>query len=95
MRGQTMQSEHARVRNQQRGIPPVVHEWLTRFGSEHYDGHGGIKVFFSKDSKKRMEKELGKSFVHKNEQYLQIYRIESSHDGQIITCGHLTKRMKR
>jgi hypothetical protein len=90
-----MHSKHAQTRNQQRGIPPVVHEWLTRFGAEQYDGHGGIKVFFSKGSKKQMEKELGKSFVHKNERYLNIFRVESSDNSNIITCGHRTRRINK
>jgi hypothetical protein len=90
-----MFSKHATDRNQQRGIPPVIHEWLTRFGQEHYDGRGGCRVFFSKTSVKKMNRELGKDFVSKNKQYLDIYRIESSQDGKVITCARKTKRFKR
>ena len=33
---------HAAIRSQQRGIPPLVMQWLDQFGEECYDGHGAI-----------------------------------------------------
>ena len=44
-------SNHAAERTQQRCIPPVVQRWLDEFGEERYDGHGAIKVYFSRRSK--------------------------------------------
>lgn len=90
-----MLSKHAEIRNQQRCIPPIAHEWLTRFGEDLYDNNGGCRVFLSKKSVKKMEKALGKHFVHQNKQLLRVYRVESSNSGKIITCGYRTKRLKR
>ena len=90
-----MFSEHARQRNQQRCIPLIVHDWLSQFGSEQYDHRGGIKVYFSKSSRKRMERVIGKQFVRQNSHYLNAYRVESSRDGSVITAGYLTKRIWR
>jgi hypothetical protein len=70
-----MFSHHAKHRNQQRCIPPAVHDWLTRYGTEHFDGRGGCRVFFSKTSIKKMEQELGKHFVRENKKYLDAYRV--------------------
>jgi hypothetical protein len=89
-----MFSNHATHRNQQRCIPPIVHDWLTRYGTEQYDGHGGCRVFFTKPSIKKMEIELGKHFVRENKKYLDVYRVESTSDGTVITCGRKSKRFK-
>ena len=42
-----------------------------------------------------MEREFGKAPVHKLAQYFRIYKVESSHDGSVITFGHRTKRVNR
>lgn len=89
-----MLSRHAHHRNQQRCIPPIVHEWLTRYGTEQYDKHGGLRVFFTKPGIRQMEAELGKHFVRENKKYLNVYRVESASDGVVITCGRKTKRFK-
>lgn len=89
-----MFTKHANIRNQQRCIPPIIHDWLSEYGEESYDNHGGIKVYFSNRSKKLMEKQLGKHFIRENQKYLKAYRVESSSDGCIITVGWLNKPVK-
>ncbi len=86
---------HASVRAQQRGIPPLVVRWLDEFGEEQFDGRGGILRFFSRRSVRRMERSLGRAPVCKLSMYLDAYLIESSHDGQVITVGHRTERIRR
>lgn len=90
-----MYTKHAQCRIQQRGIPPIALELLTMFGDEYYDGHGCIKVLFSKRSIKRMESELGMRSVSKLGKLLCVYQVESVHDGRVITCAHQTKRHRR
>ena len=90
-----MITNHSQLRNQQRCIPPIIHDWLSNFGEERYDGHGGIKIFFSQKSIKRMGKEFGHNFVCENKKYFSIYRVESSSDGTVITTGWKTKRFKK
>ena len=85
---------HAAVRSQQRGIPPLVMQWLDQFGEEHYDGHGAIIRYFSRASRRAMEREFGSSPVKKMSEFLNAYKVEN-HDGTVITTGHLTKRIKR
>jgi len=90
-----MFSKHAKTRNQQRCIPPIVHQWLDEYGKEVYDKHrGAIKVFFSSESIKRLERNCGRHFIRENKKYLRAYRIEGSSDSKIITCGWRTKRIK-
>ena len=90
-----MFSHHANIRNQQRCIPPIVHMWLSEFGDEIYDRNGGIKVFFSSKSKKRMEHKFGRHFIRENSKYLTAYRVESSSDGKVITSGWINKRINK
>lgn len=87
-------NSHATVRAQQRCIPPLVNMWLEQFGDEKYDGHGGIIQYFSRASIKAMEREFGRAPIRKMSEYLDVYKVESSHDGHTITIGHRTKRIK-
>lgn len=88
-------STHARIRAQQRGIPPLIDQWLDEYGEEQFDGHGGVIVFLTKRSRRRMEREMGREPVRRLEEFLDTYKIVSSHDGHTITLGHRTKRIPR
>jgi hypothetical protein len=88
-------SSHAVVRAQQRGIPPLIVQWLNEFGEEDYDGHGGIRRYFSKRSIRKMERIFGCVPIRRLADYLDSYMVESSHDGKIITIGHLIERGRK
>jgi hypothetical protein len=84
---QTIQTQHAKVRQQQRGIPLLVQEWLIDFGQEQYDGNGGVIRFFDRASLRLMEDTLGHGLVARMSEYLRCYLVQASHDGSIITLG--------
>ena len=89
-------SQHARMRAQQRGIPPLIEHWLDEFGEEQYDGHGAVVRYFSRRSIRRMERTFGAVPVRRMAEYLRnAYKVETSSDGQLITIGHRTKRIWR
>jgi len=88
-------TQHAASRSRQRGIPPFVEFLLDEFGERLYDGRGGIRVFFTRRSIRRMEESWGRRPVAKFSEYFGIYRVEDSHDGTVITVGHRSKRVKR
>lgn len=88
-------SKHAAIRAQQRGITPMIQEYLLEYGAEIYDGHGGIKRCFDKRSIRRIERCLGAEQVRRIANFQDTYLVESCHDGSIITVGHRTKRMHR
>ena len=85
---------HAAIRSQQRGIPPLIMEWLDQFGEEYYDGHGAIIRRFTRASRREIERQCGRDLVSKLSQYFTAYIVEN-HDGTVITAGHLTKRINR
>lgn len=80
-------TQHAQMRKQQRAIPTVVEYWLDEFGAEEYDHHGGIRIYFSKKSKKKMEKAYSTKFVRENKKYLSVYKIVSVSERLTITMG--------
>jgi len=84
---QTKQTQHAKVRQQQRGIPQLVQDWLIDFGQEQYDGKGGIVRFFNRTSLRLMEKAFGQAPIARMSEYLRCYLVQDSHDGSIITLG--------
>lgn len=88
-------SFHAAVRAQQRCIPPLVDQWLEQFGEEKHDGHGGVLLYFSRASIRTMERAFGRAPIRKMAEYLNAYKVESSHDGHVLTIGHRIKRIKR
>ena len=53
---------HARVRMQQRGIPPVAVEVLLEYGREAHDHRGCRIVRFDKRSRRRAARALGEAF---------------------------------
>ena len=88
-------SRHAKVRGQQRGIPPLIEQWLDEFGEEEYDDRGGVVRYFSRRSIRTMERAFGSAPVRRMSEYLDAYKVESSHDGTIITVGHRCRRLRR
>ena len=90
-----MNTTHAQIRAQQRGIPPLMDELLDRFGREIHDGHGAVTVYLDKDSIRRMERELGREPVRRLSTWHDAYKVRRTDDGSTITFGHRTKRLWR
>ena len=90
-----MNTKHAHMRAQQRGIPPLIDQWLDEFGEDEYDGNGGVIRYFSHASIRSMERIFGAAPVRKLSEYLHVYKVESSHDGHVITIGHRIKHINR
>ena len=80
-------TEHAKVRQQQRGIPPLIADWLISYGKEQFDGHGGVIRYFSKDCVRRLEREVGREPIKRMSEFLRCYLVQDSIDGAVITLG--------
>ncbi|MBF0185960.1 MAG: hypothetical protein HQM06_16445 [Magnetococcales bacterium] len=93
-----MESRHAQVRLQQRGIPPLISDWLDCYGREEHDGHGAIILFFDKKSIRYLEQNIGSRTVDKvlaNSSWRYVYKVVSTGDGCTITIGHRDSRIWR
>jgi hypothetical protein len=89
-----MNTQHASHRAQQRGIPPLIDQWLDLYGQEQHDGRGAIVMYFNKRSIRSMQRELGKRPVARMHEWLNAYKVKTT-DGCTITIGHRTKRISR
>ena len=81
-----MLTEHATKRVKQRGIPPLIKNWLIAHGKSSYDGHGAIIRYFNKESIRQMEKSFGKEPIRRMSEFLRCYLVQSI-DGTIVTIG--------
>ncbi len=91
----TAYTKHAAARAQQRALPPLADVLLDEFGEHAHDGHGAIRIFFTHESRRRMERAFGRRPVAKLSEYLDAYRVDDSRDGTTITIGHRSQRMRR
>jgi hypothetical protein len=76
---------------QQRGLPPLIVQWLEDFGSERYDGHGGLILFFDKRARRALERAVGREPVRRMNDWLDAYLVVA-HDGTGITAGRRYRR---
>jgi len=86
-------TRHAAVRAQQRGVPPLITQWLADYGEETYTGNGLVLRHFSQRSVRRMEREIGRDLLRRLSEYLRCYSVESSHSGLLVTVGKRYKRV--
>lgn len=86
-------THHAKVRSQQRGIPPLVVDLLLQFGV-HERAPGGVsKVFLDKHARRRLESYVG-TLAPQIEQHLNVYLVVNG-DNQVITAAPRTERIRR
>ena len=88
-------NQHAKIRAQQRGIPPFMDQLLDLYGSEQYDGHGGGVLFLDRSSIRRMERDMGREPVRRLSTWRNAYKVKSSIDGRTITTGLRSERIRR
>jgi hypothetical protein len=84
---------HASVRQQQRGIPPLIIDWLLQYGEREHDGRGAEIVYFSKDSLKDIRHYAGDLVFRKLDKLFGTYAVVQG--GSVITTGHHYKRITR
>lgn len=90
---QLAMTNHAVIRSQQRGIPPLIREWLIDFGEEIYDHRGAILYFFNRDSRRKLERNFGRESIRRFHEWLDAYVVVSATDGVLITVGKHYKKI--
>jgi hypothetical protein len=91
-----MLTEHATKRLKQRGIPPLIRNWLLDYGEANYDGKGAVIRYFTKSSVREMERDFGREPIRRLSEFLRCYLVQSI-DGAIVTIGkrHQNSRINR
>jgi hypothetical protein len=87
-------SHHARVRCQQRGIPPLVVDLLLEFGSREQAGAGTSKVFLDKSARRRVKAYAG-ALAGVIEEHLDVYLVVNDADDVLVTATHRLERIRR
>lgn len=88
-------SKHGGTRQQQRGIPSVIVDLVLTYGSREYDNRGGITKYLDRRSRKAIEKDMGRDFVKRYSNQMNVYVVQSAVGGHVITCGHRHARIIR
>lgn len=85
-----MISKHASQRMQQRGVPPLVVNWLLDYGRACHDHCHGIVYYFDKRSRRALQRAAGRRVVARLADYLDCYAVVSE-EGTLVTVGHRHK----
>lgn len=85
-------SRHAQIRCQQRGVPPLIVEWLLTYGAEQRSA-GATKRFFDRQARRRLAADYGAEVIDRLGDLLNLYLVEG--DERIVTAGVRTRRIKR
>lgn len=94
MNTQITATRHASIRVQQRRIPPLIVEWLVRYGSRQPAGDGASILYFDKDSRRRLARDVGSPVLDALQTMLDAYLIQGTDDA-VITVGWRTQRVQR
>ena len=86
-------TRHAQTRVQQRAIPPLIIDWLCRYGSRLKGVNGTTVCFFDKKSRRWLAAEVGHVVVRRLADMMDIYLVLSG--DHIITVGHRYKPLKQ
>lgn len=87
-------TEHATARLRQRGIPLELLDLLVEYGEEWHDGHGARIMGFSRRTRARMKRDLGKKAFARWESRLNVYAVVAGNDA-LVTVGHRIQRLHR
>ena len=85
-------SKHAQKRLQQRAIPPLIIEWLCKYGRRLHGMNGTTVCFFDKDSRRCLASEVGHVVVRRLSDMMDTYLVISG--DIIVTIGHRYKPLK-
>lgn len=88
-------TRHARVRSQQRGLPPLILDLLKRFGRRAYDHRGAVRLYFDKKARRRVAQEIGRMTVARLHEFWNAFAVLDADHGILITCGHQYRKISR
>jgi hypothetical protein len=84
-------TKHAQIRQQQRGIPPIVIDLLIEYGTEASAGSQATKYYFDKAARKRLNSYVGR-LTSLFSEYLDYYAVVGA-DGAVITAAPRIKKI--
>lgn len=85
-------TRHAQARMQQRAIRSEALERLLEFGREAFDHRGAVVLYFDKAARRRLLR--SGAGAKELERLAGCYAVVS-HDGDVLTVGHLRRKINR
>ena len=85
-------TKHAQSRLQQRTIPPLIIDWLCRYGCRLKGVNGTTVCFFDKESRRHLASEVGHVVVRRLSDMMDTYLVISG--DSIVNVGHRYKPLR-
>jgi hypothetical protein len=85
-------TRHASIRQQQRGIPPIIIDLLQTHGAVERAGKDATTYFFDKASRRKIKAYFGR-MSRTIDQYLDYYAV-IGRNGQVITAAHRLDKVR-
>lgn len=85
-------SKHALKRSQQSTIPPLIIEWLCKYGHRLHGMNGTTVCFFDRESRRCLSSEVGHVIVRRLSDMMDTYLVLSGDN--IVNIGHRYKPLK-
>ncbi|MBK6742594.1 MAG: hypothetical protein IPG66_06275 [Hydrogenophilales bacterium] len=85
-------TDHARVRRQQRAIPPEVLDYLLDYGHWAHEARGADIVWFDQRARAQLKRQLPAPQYRALEAKLKAYAVVDT-DGAIVTVGYRHRRI--
>lgn len=63
------------------------------FGEEVYDHNGAIIYYFTRESRRKLERNFGRESVRRFHEWLDAYAVVSVSDGCLISVGKRFKKL--
>ena len=86
-------TKHALIRSQQRAIPPLIIDWLCKYGCRLTGMNGTTVCFFDRESRRYLASEVGQVVVRRLSDMMDAYVVLSN--DCIVTVGHRYKPLAR
>lgn len=85
-------TRHAKDGQQQRAIPPLIIDWLCKFGCRITGMNGTTVIYFDKESRQSLCTEAGHTVIRRLDDMMDAYLVMSN--GKITTVGHRFSSLK-
>lgn len=85
-------TNHAKIRQHQRGIPQIVIDLLIEYGTEANAGSHATTHYFDKPARRRLHVYVGR-LASLFEEYLDYYAVVAA-DGSVITVAPRIKKVR-
>lgn len=87
-------TRHGARRMQQRSVPPLVVDWLLKFGVRRPAGDGAERVELDRHGRRELARAVGTWIYSRVEAKLDTYLVLGG-DGAVVTLGHRTRKARK